>query len=54
MTALVADPSFDLRAKEEHLEVPHVRVKTVWGAFCYTIPIDWPEVVVEAALEGAE
>ena len=51
VTLLAADPSKGAVVKEEELKAyPDVTFKTVWGA-SHVIPIDAPQVVIDAALE---
>ncbi|KIJ60854.1 hypothetical protein HYDPIDRAFT_116719 [Hydnomerulius pinastri MD-312] len=54
LTILAADPSKTPCVKEEDLKVyPHVIAKTVWGA-THSIPREFPEVIVQSALEEIE
>lgn len=54
VTVLAADPSKAPCVRVEDLEpYPHVIAKTVWGA-SHVIQLEFPLVVIETALEGAE
>lgn len=54
VTVLAADPAKAPCVSVEALkQYSHVTTKTVWGA-SHLIPLEFPLVVVEAALEGTE